>query len=202
MDAAAAAIYALQAVGIYYTCQFLYYLYHRFVHMPIAGPLYRMHHIGHHKVKFPLRSLRALSYGQTSSTDEAASASNGWFETGGELVFGVPAILSWVLAFKFLPTPTAIIIIVVELYVMISGDILHSSFHLYDDAVAHPESLSIHRWMVSQPWFRSYQHLHDIHHAKTGTNFGFGDFTMDRLFGTFCAETPAFLSHPPAKSSS
>jgi hypothetical protein len=161
-----------------------------------------MHHVGHHKVQFPLRDLRARSYGRSKEAGgtKHAKPSDGWFETGGELVFGIPAVTLCVMAMWYLPLSTAIIIILVVAYVILSGDILHSSFHLYDDALSHPESLSVHRWLVSRKWFREYQHLHDIHHAHTNSNFGFGDFTMDYLFGTFSSESPSFLKHPPPLS--
>lgn len=37
-------------VAQYYLVLMAFYWYHRFVHLPVAGPLYRAHHIGHHKV--------------------------------------------------------------------------------------------------------------------------------------------------------
>ena len=35
--------------------------------------------------------------------------------------------------------------------------------------------------------------MHDIHHAKKDTNFGFIDFQMDKLFGTYTKEPPKYL---------
>jgi hypothetical protein len=37
-------------LATYYVLQFAFYWYHRFLHLPAAGALYRLHHIGHHKV--------------------------------------------------------------------------------------------------------------------------------------------------------
>jgi hypothetical protein len=167
----------LKIIVSYYTIQFMYYLYHRFIHLPCSGPLYRMHYIGHHKTQFPLRRLRALHYGNVEG--------GGWFETGGEIVFGVPILCILALLFIYAQFADAMIVTLTLLYVLISGDVLHSSFHLYDNAESHPESLYIHKLLVKTNFFRRLQSLHDIHHAHTNTNFGFGDFTFDYLFGTF-----------------
>ena len=288
----------LEVILFYYLLQFVFYLYHRLLHNPISGPLYRMHHIGHHKQQFPVRHLRALAYGSGAaavdanaqtcirnvdlpdvaavgardsakqsaealgsfpdkkeiikivaagmessrsssgssvahvkasdsilgqtvgavSEDQRAAASreaipaasthpssamhlkDGWFETGGELAFGIPATIAAVLSVVYLPGWTAFTLITTMIYVTLTGEILHSSYHLYDDALSHPESLALHRLLVRGQWFRRYQHLHDIHHAKPGTNFGFFDFTMDRLFGTYESVAPPFLSIPPYSS--
>lgn len=258
---------ALEILVFYYALQFVYYLYHRLLHNPISGPLYRMHHIGHHKKQFHIRRLRARTYGEyaacedatmVAGSDESASSSkttasasahhravdahcnnaptslrlsiarafssrwpfstssqpgaaeapktransplqlkDGWFETGGELAFGVPATLVALLAMTYLPTWTVTTLVCMMVYVAVTGEVLHSSYHLYDDALSHPESLTLHRLLVGWPWFRRYQHLHDIHHARPGTNFGFFDFTMDRLFGTFEDRAPSYLVTPP-----
>ena len=179
----------------YYLLLMLFYWYHRFMHMPIAGPLYKLHHIGHHKKKFPLKHLRDYEYG-----DEGGG---GWFETGGELVFGIPLLIIEGLAFKFLSFYYFGIFIFATLFLIISGEIFHSSYHLNDDAKSHPESLYIHKLLVKRSYYRKFQLLHDIHHARTTTNFGFADYTMDKLFGTYCEDVPKYLqiernTHPDA----
>lgn len=62
------------AVFDYYLIQFLYYWFHRFIHLPIAGIFYRMHFLGHHKRDFPIRQLRKKTYGNVSGN-------SGWFLT-------------------------------------------------------------------------------------------------------------------------
>ena len=73
---------------------------------------------------------------------------------------------------------------------------MHSSFHLTEDAVNHPESLAIHKGMYSHNWlwFKYYQCMHDLHHAYRAANFGFFDLTMDRLFGTFNEVVPNYIA--------
>jgi hypothetical protein len=138
------------------------------------------------------------------ATDRVAkelAGTDGWFKTGGELLFGVPMMAVAAAVLRALPLGTALVFIGTMVFVAVWGDVMHSSFHLYDDAVSHPESLPVHKRLVRSLWFRRYQHLHDIHHAYTNTNFGFFDFTIDKLFGTFCETRPPFLAVPPATSS-
>jgi hypothetical protein len=66
----------------YFGISFLYYWYHRFLHSKYSGPLYKYHYLNHHKKDFPLKRIRAASYGTLGN--------GGWFESGGELVFGIP----------------------------------------------------------------------------------------------------------------
>ncbi len=169
----------------YYTIQLLYYGYHRFIHLPISGPLYRMHYIGHHKTDFPIRHLRYKSYNKDGSS--------GWFKTGGELVFGIPIISLLYIGYHLMALDNLLLLFMVISFIMLSGDITHSSYHLTNDAVNHPESIIIHKWLIKQKWFTKYQKLHDIHHAKPNTNFGFVDFTMDRIFGTYNELEPHYL---------
>lgn len=171
----------------YYIINLLYYGYHRFIHLPIAGSLYRAHFIGHHKTEFPLRSLRADSY--------SADGSGGWFQTGGELVFGIPVICILLIAYMTLDIYNFIILVGVIAGVIITGDIAHSSYHLNSTATNHPESLKIHKWLVMSDRFIEYRKLHDIHHAKNNCNYGFADMTMDRLFGTYTEIPPPYLKY-------
>ena len=79
---------------------------------------------------------------------------------------------------------------------VILGEIMHSSFHLTEDATNHPESLAVHRGFYRNNWldFKYYQRMHDLHHAYRAANFGFFDLTMDRLFGTMNATAPDYLT--------
>ena len=85
------------------------------------------------------------------------------------------------------------------MFLIISGEIFHSSYHLNDNAKSHPESLYIHNLLVKRPYYRKFQLLHDIHHARTTTNFGFADYTMDKIFGTYNEHVPSYLENERSK---
>ena len=185
------------AVFDYYLIQFLYYWFHRFIHLPVAGIFYRMHFIGHHKRNFPIRQLRKKTYGNVSgSVSGSVSRNGGWFQTGGELVFGIPIIILSVLCYYLLSYSYFLVFESVLLGNVILGEVMHSSFHLTEDATNHPESLVVHRCMYANNWFffKYYQYMHDLHHAYRAANFGFFDLTMDRLFGTFNDKIPNYLA--------
>jgi len=185
------------AVFDYYLIQFLFYWFHRFIHLPIAGIFYRMHFIGHHKRDFPIRQLRKKTYGTVSGNVSGnLSGNGGWFQTGGELVFGLPILMVSVLSYYLLSYPYFLVFEGVLMGNIILGEIMHSSFHLTEDATNHPEFLAVHRGLYSHNWFffKYYQYMHDLHHAYKAANFGFFDLTMDRLFGTFNEKTPNHLA--------
>lgn len=175
------------AVFDYYLIQFLYYWFHRFIHLPIAGIFYQMHFIGHHKRDFPIRQLRKKTYGHSDG---------GWFKTGGELVFGIPIITISLLCYYLVSWHFFLLFEGVLLVNVILGEVIHSSFHLAEDATNHPESLAVHRGMYANNWFffKYYQYMHDLHHAYRAANFGFFDLTMDWVFGTFNDTVPNHLS--------
>lgn len=185
------------AIFDYYLIQFLYYWFHRFIHLPIAGIFYRMHFIGHHKRDFPIRQLRKKTYGYSSQNKESEQQGNGgWFQTGGELVFGLPILIISILCYYLVSWKYFLVFEGVLLGNVILGEIMHSSFHLTEDATNHPESLIIHRGMYSNNWFffKYYQFMHDLHHAYRAANFGFFDLTMDWLFGTYNDNIPNYLA--------
>jgi len=155
-----------------------------------------MHYIGHHKRDFPIRQLRKKTYGSNLSSGNNDCGGGGWFQTGGELVFGIPIIIVSLLAYYLISLNYFLIFEFVLLMNIILGEIMHSSFHLTQDATHHPESLAVHRGMYSYNWmwFAYYQHMHDLHHAYRVANFGFFDLTMDRLFGTLNENIPLHLS--------
>jgi sterol desaturase/sphingolipid hydroxylase (fatty acid hydroxylase superfamily) len=178
---------AVVAVVQYYAVNLAYYWYHWILHQPWSGPLYRAHYIGHHKRDYPVATLRRDRY--------SALGGSGWFENGGELVFGVPVIGLIAAAFWLLTSETAVSLAAVVLWVLITGEIAHSSYHLNDEPEAHPDiPVWLHRWLVRLPFYRRFQKLHDIHHGKRDCNFGFSDFQMDRLFGTYCEDCPEYLA--------
>ena len=179
------------AVFDYYLISFLYYWFHRFIHLPISGIFYRMHFIGHHKRDFPIRQLRKKTYGQIKT----GYGDGGWFKTGGELVFGIPIIMISALCYYVVSWYYFLLFEGVLLGNVILGEVMHSSFHLTEDATNHPESLAVHRSMYANNWlyFKYYQYMHDLHHAYRAANFGFFDLTMDWLFGTFNDKVPKHL---------
>ena len=185
------------AVFDYYLIQFLYYWFHRFIHLPVSGIFYRMHFIGHHKRDFPIRQLRKKTYGAVAGNVSGnVSGDGGWFQTGGELVFGLPIIMISILCYYLVSFPYFLVFEGVLLGNIILGEVMHSSFHLTEDATNHPESLAVHRGMYANNWFffKYYQFMHDLHHAYKAANFGFFDLTMDRLFGTFNNKVPNYLA--------
>lgn len=174
------------AVAQYYAVNLAYYWYHWMLHQPWSGPLYRAHYVGHHKRDYPVATLRRDRY--------SAKGGSGWFENGGELVFGIPVALLIAAVFWWCSHDTAASFTAVVLWVLITGEVAHSSYHLHDAPTAHPDvPVWVHRRLVRLPGYRALQKLHDIHHAKRDRNFGFCDFQMDRLFGTYCDTCPAHL---------
>ena len=188
----------------YYLIQFLYYWFHRFIHLPVAGIFYRMHFIGHHKRDFPIRQLRKKTYGYSclnmesghKSEQESGQGNGGWFQTGGELVFGLPILIISALCYYLVSWQYFLVFEGVLLGNVILGEVMHSSFHLTEDATNHPESLAVHRGMYANNWFffKYYQYMHDLHHAYMAANFGFFDLTMDWLFGTYNDKVPNHLA--------
>ena len=161
----------------YYGVNLIYYWYHWMLHQPWSGPLYRAHYIGHHKSDFPVRSLRR---------DRYCAGSGGWFENGGELVFGIPVVVLIWATFQFCSFGAAISNCAIILVVLVTGEVAHSSYHLNDRPKAHPDvPVWLHHWVTEMPWYRQFQKLHDIHHSKRDVNFGFADFQMDHIFGMY-----------------
>ena len=173
------------SIFYYYTIQFAYYWYHKLLHNPKSGILYRLHFTNHHKKDFPLRRLRAKTY--------SSNGTGGWFQTGGELVFGLPVITMLCLFYILLPLAYFINLFSVLSFVAFSGESSHSSYHLTSYALNHPEGLVIHNFYLRQKWFSKYRMLHDIHHATPNFNYGFLDMTMVKLFGTYSEYVPKHL---------
>lgn len=178
--------YTFFAICNWYIILFLYYWYHRFLHCPESGILYKMHYIGHHKRDFPVRRLRALSY--------SSDGSGGWFQTGGELAFGVPVIILLSIVYYISPLYYFINFAMVLFGVVFIGEACHSSYHLTRNAISHPEGLMVHNYIINHPDFPVMQTLHDIHHASMNKNFGFLDMTMDKIFGTYTENIPHHLT--------
>jgi hypothetical protein len=177
---------ALAAVQ-YYGVNLAYYWYHWMLHQPWSGPLYRAHYVGHHKRDYPVATLRRDRY--------SASGGSGWFENNGELIFGLPVLGLILAAFWLFSRGTAVSLTAVVLWVLVTGEVAHSSYHLNDNPESHPDiPVWLHRRVVQLPCYRKLQMLHDIHHGKRDRNFGFCDFQMDRLFGTYSEACPEYLA--------
>ena len=169
----------------YYGLMFMYYWYHRFLHCKYSGILYKIHYIGHHKTDFPLNNLHKLYYNVRNNGE--------WFGTGGEFVFALPIILLLCFIYNLASLFYFVNVVVVLLWIVISGEICHSSFHLVKNAISHPESLYVHKWLFNCKFFGKYVELHDIHHYKPNTNYGFLDMTMDKIFNTYCDTKPKYM---------
>lgn len=167
----------------YYAVQLLYYGYHRFVHNPRSGILYKMHFIQHHRTQFPLSKLR---------TDEYPKLFD-FAKTKGELVFGIPSMMALVATYFLFSRTHFCIFTCTVVGSALVGEFAHSSFHLNSTATSHPESLWLFKKLCKTTMFLSLQRLHDIHHARPNTNFGVVDFSIDKLFGTHATTCPKHL---------
>jgi sterol desaturase/sphingolipid hydroxylase (fatty acid hydroxylase superfamily) len=170
----------------YFIINLCYYWYHRFLHNPKSGILYKLHYLGHHKKDFPLRAIRKNSYSGDGTT--------GWFKTGGEFVFGIPIIiLLWIIN-KYSTYEYFSNFMVILIGVVLIGEICHSSFHLTKNAISHPESIKIHKYIVNSNWYPFFMNLHDIHHGRINYNFGFINMSMDKIFGTYSEIKPKYFT--------
>src|SRR6056300_1250685 len=168
-------------ISQYYFINFLYYWYHWMLHQPWSGIVYEKHYICHHKKDYPLRELRKYEYIE---------------KNGGDIIFGIP-ILIVMTSVYYLCSLRAFIILCINMgLIAIPGEIFHTSYHLYNNAKSHPfVPLYIHKFTTKLPFYNYLRDMHDLHHAKKDTNFGFVDFEMDKLFGTYSDEIPKYLSN-------
>lgn len=168
----------------YYGILGIYYWYHRFLHCKYSGLLYKYHYLGHHKKLFPIKRIRADSYGENGN--------GGWFQSGGEIIFGVPVIIMIYVIWMLSTSGYFINFMIVLLGIIISGECYHSSYHLIKHPKSHPESLLIHNLITKQNNFSKLMKLHDIHHAMPKYNYGFIDMSMDKLFNTYSEKIPQY----------
>lgn len=184
--------YSIYTVSNYYLLLFTYYWYHRLLHCEFSGILYKLHYIGHHKTDFSLTNLHKQCYNNIDA--KGVCITKGLFRSNGEIVFGVPVLLLIALTYCYTTTLYFCNFTMVLLWILISGEITHSSYHLQKNALAHPASLYIHNYLWTLGWFPKYVELHDIHHFKPNTNFGFLDMTMDKIFNTYCEIKPNYMN--------
>lgn len=164
----------------YYIINLIYYWYHWLLHQPWSGILYHQHYICHHKNDYPLKSLRKYEYVE---------------KNGGDIIFGIPMFLLILFNYYMFTFKTFIYFTINILLFAITGEVFHTSYHLYDDAKSHPQvPICVHKFITRLPFYNHLRNLHDIHHAKKDTNFGFIDFQMDKLFGTYTKTPPKYLS--------
>ena len=163
----------------YYFINLIYYWYHWVLHQPWSGILYHQHYICHHKNDYPLKTLRKYNYIESN---------------GGEIIFGVPIVLLLFLNYYLFTFRIFLYFTMNIMLVAISGEIFHSSYHLHNNAETHPQvPIYVHRFITKLPFYNYLRDMHDIHHAKKDTNFGFIDFQMDKLFGTYSSNIPSYL---------
>ena len=135
----------------YYFINLVYYWYHWVLHQPWSGILYHQHYICHHKNDYPLKTLRKYNYIESN---------------GGEIIFGVPIILLLFLNYYYLNTFPYILDISSYIYlnislVAITGEVFHSSYHLFNNAESHPRvPIYVHRFITRLPF---YNYLRDMH---------------------------------------
>jgi hypothetical protein len=176
----------------YYGIQLAYYWFHRWMHHPSSGFLYKIHYLGHHKKDFPISKIVKMEY---SSNEEKGNGNGGWFETGGEIAFGIPIMMMMIMSYKLCSFSNFIIFNITLGYNIGIGEFLHSSYHLFSNARNHPEWLWLHTKMYKYGWFKQLQLLHFIHHSYKTANFGFFDMTMDKIFGTYNETIPIYLQY-------
>lgn len=163
----------------YYIINFAYYWYHWVLHQPWSGILYEKHYICHHKKDYPLKELRKFEYTE---------------KNGGDIIFGIPISLFLFLSYYYFSFRYFIYSFLNFIFIAIPGEILHTSYHLYDNAISHPNiPIYLHRYITKLPHYNYLRNMHDLHHAKKNTNFGFIDFQMDKLFGTYTEDIPKYL---------
>ena len=163
----------------YYFINLIYYWYHFILHQPWSGILYKYHYINHHKKDYPLKQLRKYEYLEMNN---------------GEIIFGIPVSILLFINYYFFTFKTFAYFVFNISFIAVSGEIFHSSYHLYNNAKSHPQvPLYVHKLITKLPFYNYLRDMHDIHHAKKDTNFGFIDFQMDKLFGTYTNKIPNYL---------
>jgi hypothetical protein len=163
----------------YYFINLLYYWYHWILHQEWSGILYHQHYICHHKKDYPLKNLRKYEYIEMN---------------GGDIIFGIPVILLILINYYLFTFRIFMYFTINILTIAIMGEVFHSSYHLFNNADTHPQvPLSVHKFITRLPFYNHLRDMHDIHHGKKDTNFGFIDFQMDKLFGTYTNICPKYL---------
>jgi len=157
------------------------------MHHPSSGFLYKIHYLGHHKKEFPISKIIKMDYSSNKK------GGGGWFETGGEIAFGIPIMMIMIISYTLFSFSHFIIFSITLGYTIGIGEFFHSSYHLYSNARNHPEWLWLHLQISGCGWFKKHQLLHFIHHSYKMANFGFFDMTMDKLFGTYNEQIPSYL---------
>lgn len=100
--------------------------------------------------------------------------------------------------FHFLSFTSSMSFLAVIVFVLLSGEVFHSSYHLHDEPKSHPDvPVWMHRLLIKLPFYRKLQLLHDIHHGKNNANFGFVDFQFDMLFGERIIALRTTVAEPP-----
>ena len=165
----------------YYYINFAYYWYHWILHQPWSGILYEKHYLCHHKKDYPLRKIRKYEYLESN---------------GSNIIFGAPIFLTILLNYYLFSYRVFMYYLLNISFIAITGEVFHSSYHLFNNAKSHPDvPIIVHKFITKLPIYNYLRNMHDIHHARKDTNFGFIDFQMDRIFGTFDEKSPKYLSN-------
>jgi sterol desaturase/sphingolipid hydroxylase (fatty acid hydroxylase superfamily) len=149
--------------GFFFT-EIVGYFFHRVIHFPITGPLYRAH-MAHHLKLYPPEDY-------LSSTYRAAGAESTTYRF---IVAGVVIglFMLWLLPLWF-ALPVAFDM---ALFGFVNS-YMHDSLHIRG------------HWMERFEHFKWLRRVHFQHHVDMGRDFGIITFTSDKVAGTYLAPTP------------
>ena len=88
------------------------------------------------------------------------------------MIFGIPIMLLILLNYYLFCFRIFIYFTFNISLVAITGEVFHSSYHLFNNAETHPRvPIYVHRFITRLPFYNYLRDMHDIHHAKKDTNF-------------------------------
>lgn len=139
------------------------YLFHRALHQPWMGSLYRAHKT-HHTLY--------ISDDFTSDQYRSAGSDNTMWAF---ILFAIPIVIGTVvlIALNVVPLFYGLLTLGEMSLIGIGFDRLHDAFHLNHT-----------RWS-RLPGYQTLKELHRVHHREDHSNFGVLVFWWDRIFGTF-----------------
>ena len=149
----------VRTILTYYGFIFTEWIFHRIGHIrDERNYIYRLH-ITHHKVYYPINRLLSDTY-----------------ESGleGVLAYLPPSLLIWIILYLLLDFTTFTLVSIQLIIHAFLNDYIHTQIHISDS------------WLERYRWFQHCRRIHFIHHKKLFKNLAFGgDFTMDKLSGTY-----------------
>lgn len=138
--------------------EFIGYLFHRFVHSPLAGRLHRGH-MSHHLDHYPQTRYLSDKYEATPRSSLTYYLAPFFFLLSALTLYLAP------LAIGLTAVGTALVIAVIN-------DRLHNYFHVLNTP------------MNKSRWFWKLREQHFIHHIDFTKNLGVYTFIFDSAFGT------------------